>query len=214
MDAVLAIRQTSALILVSALVWDTFREKEQFTSELASWTVAANFIYFQLPLKSRALAFFHPLAFVSSIVTPACYVFHCYLNPQYEKLRMDDWGVKWGVMLMRGLLFYALPLFFHAIDISAIRSKLIFAYQGKSRKLQIAWCILGFFCMDLAHQFMASSGGGEGLLTGGGDDFLLMINVKIIAVSLAFFVQYMLILRWAFPPQHAASIQQRRRATQ
>jgi len=138
MDPAVAIRQTSALVLVSTLVWDMFREKSRYDdTELATWTLAINFIYFQLPLKSRALAFFHPVAFISSMVTPAAYLFLLYCNPNYERLRMDDWGLSWAVMLARALFVYASPLLFHALDINTIAPKLIFAYQAKSKKFQV-----------------------------------------------------------------------------
>jgi hypothetical protein len=199
-DPSVAIRQTSALVLVSTLVWDMFREKYRYEAELATWVLAINFVYFQLPLRSRALAFFHPLAFMTSIVTPTCYLFLMYCNPNYEHQRMNDWDMKWSAMAVRSLLMYAAPLVCHVMDVGSIGTKLVFAYQGKSRKLQIGWCILGFFIVDGIH-FLLHPNRHDMSLLGVGENFsLLLLNVKTISVSLAFFALYMLVLRDAYPP--------------
>ena len=93
-------RQTSALLLVMVVTFEAYRDWNYFQSDLGLWSVLLNFIYFQLPLKSRALAFLHSVAFTSAAVLPVAFLLHLYLYPSYLNMISELWEttLSWSIL--------------------------------------------------------------------------------------------------------------------
>ena len=67
----------------------------------------ADFLYFQLPLKSRAVPVFHGASFIGAHVIPICYSFLLFCNPTVRKqgsLIADPTAFLWITHLLLLLL--------------------------------------------------------------------------------------------------------------
>jgi hypothetical protein len=198
------LRQLFSVVLCVILAWDVFRVSEMYIPhemEIVTWTMLMNFIYFQLPLKSRALAFFHPLAFSTSIVSPVSYIFLLYCNPRFEYARLDDWGLTFNAVVIRSCLVYGVPIILQAIDIGTIQGLLITAYQNKIRQVQIAWTMSAYFVIDMLHAFIYPDRYNKINLGISDTSAWHLFTVKIATASLAFFLLYLFILRYAYGRQ-------------
>ena len=133
----------TSTVLAATFVWELYRDFDSGIQDFALWTLILHFLYFQLPLKSRALAFFHPLSFCGSIVIPSIYVYKLIKNPNYEVEHMNSWDLPWSSIVTRSLVFNLAPLVFHAIDITSNQDILISAYQLKPQKAQYFICAVG-----------------------------------------------------------------------
>ena len=168
------IRQFGALLFAATLAVEYGRSTDTFSY----WTLVLSFIYFQLPLKSRALAWFHPVTFLASFVTPAQYAFLLFAKPRVEYDRMELLDISITKVLVRSFLMYLAPLCLHGLDIALNRENLLVSYSLKPRKLMLAWTVLGYAMLEVCFFFLGGGGeysqqgydgggGGEGVGTAG-----------------------------------------------
>lgn len=142
------IRQCASLMCATTIAWDYFRDPGVI--ELFSiWTLGLHFIYFQLPLKSRALAFFHSSSFVAANVNLASYLFLLMNKPSLETDHMEQWDVTYQTVIVRAFLIHALPLLFHSLDITFNQSCIISSYQTKAKKLMYVWSFVSYGCLGV-----------------------------------------------------------------
>jgi hypothetical protein len=112
--------------------------------QFSLWNLALHFIYFQLPLKSRALPFFHPVSFIGALAIPMIYGYRLYCKPTYEIDYAEQSDLLWNTILFRSFLINFAPMIFHVLDITTNQDRIIIFYQAKSEKGQIIWSMLGF----------------------------------------------------------------------
>jgi hypothetical protein len=141
---VTSIRKAAAAALGCTLAWDYFRSNGSNLQVFAVWALAIHFIYFQLPLKSRALPYFHALSFVGAYVIPALYGYLLINKPRIEVDHAELWELSPSTVLVRAVIVHFSPLLFHTLDMSAIQAHLISAYQTKPRKFIYMWSFLSF----------------------------------------------------------------------
>lgn len=151
------VRQAAALLLAATVAIEYVRSVDVLSS-FSFWTLFLNFIYFQLPLKSRALAWFHPVTFVASFVTPAQYGLLLFAKPRLEYDRMEIFEISITTVLVRSFLIYLAPLCFHALDIAINRDNLAVSYSLKPRKLMLVWACIGYGMLELAFFFLGPVG--------------------------------------------------------
>jgi len=137
--------------LGALLVWDLYRDSTRI-QDFCSWALIVHFLYFQLPLKSRALAFLHPISFSGAIVIPTLYMYTLIIYPNYEVEHMNAWEMSWKATICRSLMVNLAPLVVHALDISTHQQNLIVSYQSKPEKAQTTWSFVSFFLLELVHE--------------------------------------------------------------
>jgi len=170
-----------------------YRDSQNFEN-FSVWMLALHFIYFQLPLKSRALAFFHPASFLGASVVPACYIFLNICKPSLEKDHMETWELSWLAVLLRSMILHFGPTLFHLIDIIANQEHLISSYQTKPKKFQSAWSFLSFYMFYFVYYVMTPSISDE-------DEFQTLTKIeftraKIVIILIVSFLTYC-ILHWS-----------------
>lgn len=134
-------RQSSAFICATVLAWDVGTRPE--TSGLwSNWVLALHFVYFQLPLQSRARSFLHSASWVGSIVIPVSYCYLLLRKPNLELQRMDQWDVPFSVVIIRSCLVHFTPAFLHVLDIWSNLQNLIFMYKKSPKFLYIVGAAL------------------------------------------------------------------------
>ena len=201
------IRQAGALTFAFTLAWDYCRDPEVL--ELFSiWTLGLHFIYFQLPLKSRALAFFHSTSFTAAGVMLASYCHLLMWKPSLETDRMEKWDVPFSTILLRTCLIHFAPILFHSLDISFNQMNLIISYQSKPRKFIYVWSFISFGLLGIVYDFTFPDS--EEMSNLPGIDFrdFLMRN-RIIALASTLFacsILYSLILRRAYTRKRSKSL--------
>lgn len=194
------IRQCAALMCATTLAWDYFRAPEVI--ELFSfWSLGLHFVYFQLPLRSRALAFFHSSSFVAANVMLASYLFLLMSKPSLELDRMEQWDVTYGTIIVRAFLINALPLLFHSLDVTFNQDYIISSYQTKPKKVMVTWafasyCLLGII-FDLCCPDSEEYNNFPGIER---KDFLMRSRmISLIVTIFAVSILYSTILRRAYP---------------
>ena len=194
------IRQSAALMCATTLAWDYFRAPEVI--ELFSfWSLGLHFVYFQLPLRSRALAFFHSSSFVAANVMLASYLFLLMNKPSLELDRMEKWDVSYGTIIVRAFLINALPLLFHSLDITFNQEFITSSYQTKPKKVMVAWsfvsyCLLGVV-FDLCCPDSEEYNNFPGMER---KDFLMRSRmISLIVTTFASSILYSMIFRRAYP---------------
>ena len=194
------IRQCAALMCATTLAWDYFRAPEVF--ELFSfWSLGLHFVYFQLPLKSRALAFFHSSSFVAANVMLASYLYLLMNKPSLELDRMETWDVTYGTIVVRAFLIHALPLLFHSLDITFNQDYIISSYHTKPKKVIAVWSFISYFILgiifDLTYPESEETSNIPGMER---NEFLWRSRIiSFIATIFAVSILYSTILRRAFP---------------
>ena len=194
------LRQCAALMCATTLAWDYFRAPEVI--ELFSfWSLGLHFVYFQLPLRSRALAFFHSSSFVAANVMLASYLFLLMSKPSLELDRMEQWDVTYGTIIVRAFLINALPLLFHSLDVTFNQDYIISSYQTKPKKVMVTWafasyCLLGII-FDLCCPDSEEYNNFPGIER---KDFLMRSRmISLIVTIFAVSILYSTILRRAYP---------------
>lgn len=146
------IRQIAALLFAATLAVEYFRNSEMI-SVFSFWCLATHFIYFQLPHKSRALAWFHPLSYIAAIVTPVQYGMLLFLKPRLEYDRMELWEIQLTTILVRSFLLYLAPMVFHALDLGCNQNSLAKSYSMKPQKLMFVWSAFAYPFFGLIFDF-------------------------------------------------------------
>lgn len=142
------IRQCAALMCATTLAWDYFRAPE-IIEQFSIWTLGLHFIYFQLPIKSRALALFHSTSFVGANVMLASYLFLLMHKTTLEADHMEQWDVSYQTIVVRAFLIHAMPLLFHSLDTSFNQDVIVSSYQSKPRKVMFVWSLVSYGSLGL-----------------------------------------------------------------
>lgn len=188
-----AVRGIAAGAFGAILVWDTYRDWNRF-QDFPTWALAVHFLYFQLPLKSRALAFIHPVSFTGAMVVPALYIYTLVINPNYEVEHMNNWELSWKATVCRALTFNFAPLICHALDVTTHQQYIRVSYQSKPKKVQILWSCIGLFVLEMIHEVVYPVG--EDKLGGSTRSFGGILKLICIVVSgFSFFLLYSLIIK-------------------
>lgn len=147
-----SIRQFSAVCCAATLAWDYCRAPEVLGA-LSTWTLMLHFIYFQLPLKSNAIPFFHATSWIGASVIPMCYLHLLFWNPSLEINHVDSWDETFYVLIVRSFMVNFIPLFMHALDIAVNQTNLIISYQKKNYAFMMAWSLLSFGSLSVIYEF-------------------------------------------------------------
>jgi hypothetical protein len=143
-----AVRQVAAFLCAGTLAWDYFRDPGVL-GNFAFWTLGSHFAYFQLPLRSQALPYLHPISFIGACLIPVMYLLLWFWSPSLEVLHMEYWDVSWSTVILRALLINLSPLLFHVFDVAANQTHIINAYKSKPKKLGLIWSFCSFPCLGL-----------------------------------------------------------------
>lgn len=199
-----AIRQVAALTCAATLAWEYVRAPSSFFNLFSIWTLFFHFIYFQLPLKSRALVWFHPLSFVGANVIPVSYGHLLMWKPSLETDRVEAWELPLRVIIGRSVLIHLLPVIFHALDITVNQAHLVHSYQSKPYKAMLVWCALSYALLGLIFELVCPENielegiGIEGDIDKSREYWHGNKMISLIASIFAFFILYSLVLRRAF----------------
>ena len=135
------VRQTAALVFAGTAALEYSRSREMFFT-FPCWCMILHFIFFQLPQKSRALVWFHPIAYIASVAAPVRYAFQLYSQPGLELNRMELWDQKLPSILLRTVILNLAPLLFHSLYLATAQQSLILGYSLRPRKLILIWSVL------------------------------------------------------------------------
>ena len=142
------IRQTASFMCAGTLAWDYYRDPSVLES-FSLWALALHFIYFQLPLKSRAIAYFHPTSLIGAGVMPLMYAYLLFWNPGLELRNMEEWDLSLSTITARSFLIHVAPLLFHTLDITINQEYLISSYRSKPSRIIMAWSVVSFPLLGL-----------------------------------------------------------------
>lgn len=145
-------RQYAALLLAATLAMDYFRDAATFTT-FANWVLVLHFFYFQLPLRSTALAYFHAVSFIGAFSIPPLYVYMLIRHPSLEAEHQEMWSVEWSSVVVRSFFVNIAPLLFHIIDLYLHISSIRHSYQTRPQKLILAWPLLSFVSLSVLYDF-------------------------------------------------------------
>jgi hypothetical protein len=197
------LRQAAALSCAFTLAWD-YRRDPDVLGLFSVWTLGLHFIYFQLPLKSRALAYLHAISFTACGVMLPLYCHLLMWKPSLETDRMELWDVSFSTIVTRSGLIYFAPVLFHALDVSFNQMTLIASYQMKPRKLMYGWSLASFAVFGLIYNMVYPESEETNNIPGiDSRDFLLRCRIlSILSTGFTFTLLYSLILRRAYPKKH------------
>ena len=197
-----SIRQIAAVSCAATLAWDYCRSPEVL-GMFSIWTLILHFIYFQLPMKSRALSYFHSASFIGSNVTPISYLYLLSWKPTFEMDHVEQWDMTFESVLVRSTLVHFAPLIFHALDITVNQTNLIASYSSKPRKLMCLWSLFSFAIFGFVFEFSFPESEELIALHGIPSKTFLWYSklISLAAALFAFFVLHMLILRRAYRKQ-------------
>lgn len=200
-----AVRQMAALICAGTLAWDYFRDPEVI-GNFALWTLAIHFTYFQLPFKSRALAYIQPVSFIGACLVPIMYIHLWYWNPMLEIKHVETWEVAFSTVAIRAVLVNFLPIVFHILDIMINRTQIIHGFKLKPKKLMLFWSLFSFPMLGLLFELMFPESEETSELVGISRDDFMRQNHYVCLVSLipSFVSLYLAVLRPAHMHQPAA----------
>jgi hypothetical protein len=192
-------RQFAALCCAGIFAWDYNRDPGTLQS-FSIWTLIIHFIYFQLPLKSRALSYIHPLSFTGSNVIPLSYIHLLFWKPNFEMDHMEQWDISFKAVVIRSILIHFLPVLFHALDITISQSFLIASYQSQPKKFTLPWSFFSFFLFSFTFDLIYVDSDEFEAFNGLSVLSFLWQNrfLTLIASVFSFIVLYMLILRHAY----------------
>jgi hypothetical protein len=194
------IRQCAALVCALTLAWDYCRAPEII--ELFSiWTLGLHFVYFQLPLQSRALAFFHSSSFVSANVMLASYLYLLMNKPSLEIDHMEQWDVSYQTIIARAFLIHASPLLFHSLDITFNQEFIVSSYQTKAKKMMFVWSFMSYGSLGVLFDLVNPENEETRSISGMEiKNFLFRSRIISLFVTIfAFSLLYSMILKKAYP---------------
>lgn len=199
-DASHLIRQTAALSFAMTLGWDYFRDPSVVES-FSIWALAIHFIYFQLPLKSKALPYFHATSFIGAGLVPVLYASLLLWKPSLEVIHMEQWELSWSTVVMRALLVHIAPLLFHTLDVTLNQVTLINSYKAKPWKLMYLWSFSSFAVVGIINEFTFPETEDFDGLQGIDINDLSKRNkvISLVVLVFSFSVLYLLVLRRAYP---------------
>ena len=204
-----SLRSIAAILFASTLAWDYVRSSETALGNFSSWSLFLQFIYFQLPLKSRALCLVHALAFITAVSGLLNYVYRLLLDPQLETNNAIKWDIVYNTVILRAVLVNFAPTFVHILDVTTNQNQIISSYQGKSRRVMILWCLISpmllMFLFEIITSITMSERDEESLYNNSKDEgFVPFLSnarlVSLVSFLFAFFLLTMLVLRSAYVP--------------
>lgn len=192
------IRKVASLSCAVALAWDYVRDPN--FEDFSLWLLCIQFIYFQLPLKSKALPFLHTIAFIGATISPVMYGHQLLWKPQLETSKLESWNISWSTIVLRSFAIHIAPLIFHILDSTANQFTLVHSYERKSPKLMYIWTFASLITLGFAYEFSYPDAEDVGDLRGISTYEFLSRN-KIasgLGFMFSFLVLYLLILRRAY----------------
>lgn len=193
------IRQFAALTCASILAWDYFRDPNVIES-FSIWVIALHFVYFQLPVKSKALSILHAASLLGSIVIPVQYAHVLFWNPLLEINNSQQWEMPFFTIVVRSILLHLVPMLLHALDITSNQVNLVNSYRTKRPRFLMLWSLLSLPTFGFIYEFTFPDNS-ETMDTDGIDrnDFLKINKVLSLGAMLfTFSLLYFLIMRPAF----------------
>jgi hypothetical protein len=151
------IRQLASVTFVGTVAWDYARSPE-IISLFSTWTLLIHFIYFQLPLQSRAIPYFHSISFVGANVMPVLYGFLILWRPRLEVDHMNDWELSWDTIIARAVLIHLAPIIFHSLDLATNQTILVLSYHAIAKKIIFTWTCFSFGIFAMLHSFTYPNG--------------------------------------------------------
>ena len=112
-----------------------------------------HFIYFQLPMRSRTISYFHPMSFITSIVIITNYITLLLYFPEYEAKYLESTDMSMSTLLLRNFCIYMSPCILHFIDITWNQELLILSYEFKPWKIYIPWSMLCYPLFGMMYEF-------------------------------------------------------------
>jgi hypothetical protein len=199
----ISIRRVAALTCAGTLAWDFFLDSSVLDS-FSVWALFIHFVYFQLPLRSRALAYLQSTSFIGASLIPAMYAHLLCWNPRLELNNMELWELNWTTVVVRAVLINIAPLLFHVLDVTANRVNLINSYKTKPRSVMIGWSISSFILLGFIFELFFPQTEETSDLQGISREAFLRRNkvVGCIALCLSFTVLYLQLLQRAYPQKH------------
>jgi fumarate reductase subunit D len=168
-----------ALVFAITLSWDYIRSGEQgcqSIEQFGSWNLFINFLYFQLPKRSRAVPFLHSLSFVGSVVSIMIYPYLFYVidpnlpNIQYDYSSLDKEKEKLSFIytsmtvreiIARVTIFYIVPVFCHIMELHNNREVLVWAYSSRGWRLIHTWVAFAYPLLGFIYECTFPEAGGE-----------------------------------------------------
>ena len=162
------LRQSASLLFAGTLATEYFRSTSS-TQTFPFWCTALHFVYFQLPQRSRALIWFHPLSYIAAVAAPVRYLFLLFSKPGLERDRAELLELPLPSVLARALVLHLAPLLLHALDIGTSQHSLLTGYASKPKKLILAWSLLSYPLFGWAFELVFPPGEDSGLGGSSGD---------------------------------------------
>lgn len=203
-----AIRQIAALLCVGTLAWDFSRDAALFDN-FSLWALALHFVYFQLPLNSRALAYLHPTSFIGATLIPVMYGHLLFWSPMLEINHMEVWDISWSTVVIRACLVNFAPLLFHTLDITSNQANLINLYKTKPQNFMYVWSLISFACFGFIFELSYPETEETNDLFGITRDEFIRRNklLSLCCLVFSYYILYLLIIRRAYhiPKRHSFS---------
>lgn len=199
------VRYAFALLLAATLAWEYLRDANAVSS-LALWMLLLHFIYFQLPLRSRATAFFHSISFIGALSVPVLYLYLLYYRPNMEEENMESWNITWDAALLRTFLIHFAPLICHSADLTSNQDSIIQQYRQKPRRLMYAFPAVSFLFLTFIHEFTFPEPDEATILDGVAREQYLQSNnvISLLSLLCGYAVLYQMVMKLAFDPNAAA----------
>jgi len=197
------VRYAFALLLAATLAWEYLRDANAVSS-LAVWMLLVHFVYFQLPFKSRATAFFHSISFIGAFSIPVLYLYLLYYRPNMEEENMESWNITWDAALLRTFLIHFAPLICHTADLTSNRDSIIQQYRLKPRRLMYVFPAVSFLFLTFIHEFSFPEPDEATSMDGISREKYLQSNnvISLLSLACAYAVLHQLILKLAFDPNN------------
>lgn len=189
------LRKFAAVSSAVLLATDYYRDPAIFSS-FSMWTLILHFIYFQLPVKSRALAYFHGISFVASLTTPCTYLYLLHFRPSLEEEHMHAWQLPSTMIYLRTAAVYIAPLCYHLVEQSLYPEALLASYRYKSLSIIGLWTVACLSTLSFVYEFtFPDSDETESLQGINKDDYFRwqkVIFFGIVLLAFALYTQFIL----------------------
>eukprot|EP01038_Epipyxis_sp_PR26KG_P008535 gene8535-11535_t len=194
------VRQFAALCCAGTLAWEYNRDYTNIPKSFSCWILIIHFIYFQLPLKSRALSLIHSISFIGANIIPVLYAYLLFWNPILEISHMEEWDIAWNTVVTRSFFINIAPLIFHVLDITSNQDNLIFSYKTKPKKFIMIWSMIALPLMGIVYEFAFPESDEVSSLIGIKADDFFTINklISMIVLGFAYTILYLLIFRKSY----------------